>query len=172
MDDNNTNPYQTPSSAPEPAPEAGSTLLASRWKRFGGALIDGLIQLAIIGPMLYFSGTWDAMMENQGELDMVGTLTWFIVGEVIFLALQGYLLFNRQQTIGKLLLNMRIVGMEQEQVPAAKLYGMRYFLLHVASQVPVLNLIGIVDPLLIFRKDKRCLHDLLAGTQVIDTTAS
>ncbi|WP_328594054.1 RDD family protein [Alcanivorax sediminis] len=167
MQDNN-NPYQTPNAAPPLAHAEQDVPLATRGKRFFGALIDGLIQLAIIGPMVYFSGTWDEMMQSNGSLDLVGTLTWFIIGEVLFLALQGYLLFNRQQTIGKWLLNMKIVGMEQEQVPAGKLYGLRYLVLHVASQIPVVNLIGIVDPLLIFRKDKRCLHDLLAGTQVVD----
>jgi uncharacterized RDD family membrane protein YckC len=40
--------------------------------------------------------------------------------------------------------------------------------MHVIAQIPVLNLVMIIDPLLIFRKDKRCLHDLLAGTQVIE----
>lgn len=169
QDDNN--PYQTPGAAPAALATDNNQLLASRSKRFFGSLIDGLIQLAIIGPMIYFSGAWDNMMQNQGTLDIAGTLTWFIIGEVVFLALQGYLLFNRQQTIGKLLLNMKIVGMEQEGVSAGKLYGMRYLLFHVIGQIPLVNMLMIIDPLLIFRKDKRCLHDLLAGTQVVDSTA-
>lgn len=165
-----TNPYQMPGANPPPSATDDGLLLASRWKRFFGALIDGLISMAIIGPMLYFSGAWANMMET-GALDLVGTLTWFIIGEVVFLAVQGYLLFNRQQTIGKWLLNMKIIGMEKDDVPASKLYGMRYLLMHVLSQIPVLNLVMIVDPLLIFRKNKRCLHDQLAGTQVIETSA-
>ncbi len=62
---------------------------------------------------------------------------------------------------------MRIVGMEQDSVPAGKLYGLRYFVFHVLAQLPGINLIMIIDPLLIFRSDRRCLHDHLAGTQVI-----
>lgn len=161
-----TNPYQTPDA--QPSTGADSTApLAGRGQRLAGALIDGLIGMALIGPLFYFSGTWEALMQGQ-VMDLSTTLTWFIVGEVAFLAVQGYLLLNRQQTIGKWLLNMKIVGMEQDAVPAGKLYGVRYLLMHVIAQIPVLNLVMIIDPLLIFRKDKRCLHDLLAGTQVIE----
>ncbi|MCK0154023.1 RDD family protein [Alcanivorax sp. S6407] len=165
-----TNPYQTPSAQPSPGADS-TAALAGRWQRLAGAIIDGLISLAIIGPMLYFSGAWANMMET-GTLDLVGTLTWFIIGEVVFLAVQGYLLFNRQQTIGKWLLNMKIIGVEKDDVPAGKLYGMRYLLMHVLSQIPIINLVMIIDPLLIFRKDKRCLHDLLAGTRVIEAPQS
>ncbi|WP_197468815.1 RDD family protein, partial [Alcanivorax sp. HI0083] len=84
----------------------------------------------------------------------------------------GWLLFNRQQTIGKTILNMRIVGMEQDNVPAGKLYGLRYLVFHVLAQLPGVNLIMIVDPLLIFRSDRRCLHDHLAGTRVIQTQST
>ena len=112
------------------------------------------------------------MMANNGALDLTATLVWFIVGEVIFLALQGWLLFNRQQTIGKWLLGMKIIGMEQLDVPPGKLYGLRYLLFHVLAQVPGINLVMLVDPLLIFRSDRRCLHDLLAGTQVIQVPAT
>ena len=167
MTDSN-NPYQSPAADAQNPPSRDNPVLASRWHRFFGALIDGLVQGAIIAPIVFFSGTWADMMANNGALDLTATLVWFIVGEVIFLALQGWLLFNRQQTIGKWLLNMKIVGMEQDAVPAGKLYGVRYLLMHVIAQIPVLNLVMIIDPLLIFRKDKRCLHDLLAGTQVIE----
>jgi uncharacterized RDD family membrane protein YckC len=42
----------------------------------------------------------------------------------------------------------------------------------VLAQVPGINLVMLVDPLLIFRSDRRCLHDLLAGTQVIQVPAT
>ncbi len=63
---------------------------------------------------------------------------------------------------------MKITGMVDSKVPAGKLFGIRYFLMHVLAQIPGANLLLMADPLLIFRKDKRCLHDLLAGTQVVD----
>jgi len=39
----------------------------------------------------------------------------------------------------------------------------------LVSQVPqVGGLIGLVDILFIFGKERRCLHDLLAGTRVVN----
>ena len=171
MTDSN-NPYQSPAADAQNPPSRDNPVLASRWHRFFGALIDGLVQGAIIAPIVFFSGTWADMMANNGALDLTATLVWFIVGEVIFLALQGWLLFNRQQTIGKWLLGMKIIGMEQLDVPPGKLYGLRYLLFHVLAQVPGINLVMLVDPLLIFRSDRRCLHDLLAGTQVLQAPAN
>ena len=163
-----TNPYQPPSSEPASEPNASSAPLSSRWKRLFGAIVDTLVQVAIVGPFLYFSGAWNEMIQNNGNLDLTDTIGWFIAGEVAFLAAQGYLLFNRQQTIGKWLLNMQITGIVDSKVPASKLFGIRYFLMHVLAQIPGANILLMADPLLIFRKDKRCLHDLLAGTQVVD----
>ena len=168
-DETPSNPYQSPTTTAEPETTAGTVTLAGRGQRFLGALIDGLVQLAIVGPLVFFTGAWDAMMNSGGQLSLSTTLTWFIVGEVAFLAIQGWLLFNRQQTVGKWLLSMKIVGMDDAHVPAGKLYGLRYLLFHVLAQIPIINMLMIIDPLLIFRRDKRCLHDLLAGTQVIES---
>ena len=171
-DESPNNPYQAPDSTSQKPATPGSPALASRLYRFLGSIIDCLVQLVVIGPIIYFSGIWDAMMQGTGDISLATSAGLFIAGELIFLALQGWLLFNRQQTIGKAILNMRIVGMEQDNVPAGKLYGLRYFVFHVLAQLPGVNLIMIVDPLLIFRSDRRCLHDHLAGTQVIQTQST
>ena len=166
------NPYQAPDSTIQSQAKPDTPELASRLYRLLGALIDGLVQLLVIGPIIYFTGIWDALMQGNSDINLTTSIGLFIAGELIFLALQGWLLFNRQQTIGKIILNMRIVGMEQDNVPAGKLYGLRYFVFHVLAQLPGINLIMILDPLLIFRSDRRCLHDHLAGTQGIQTQST
>ena len=171
-DENPNNPYQAPGSNPQSPAKSNTPELAGRLYRLLGSIIDGLAQLLVIGPIIYFSGIWDAMMQSNGDINLTTSIGLFIAGELIFLALQGWLLFNRQQTIGKWLLGMKIIGMEQLDVPPGKLYGLRYLLFHVLAQVPGINLVMLVDPLLIFRSDRRCLHDLLAGTQVIQVPAT
>ncbi|EKF75377.1 hypothetical protein A11A3_03434 [Alcanivorax hongdengensis A-11-3] len=165
------NPYQAPGDDKAPAVVDDGPALASRWHRFFGAIIDSLIQGIILFPAMYFSGAWQSMMNNNGQLNLGTTAIWFVIGEVLFLVLQGWLLINRQQTIGKWLLNMRIVGTQQPEVPLGRIYGLRYLLFHFLAQIPLINLVMLVDALMIFRPDRRCLHDLAAGTRVIQTTA-
>lgn len=163
-----SNPYQAPAAATA-APD--DELLASRLKRLVAVIIDGLVQAAVVIPIMWVTGAWSQAMTGQGALDIGFAITWFLVGEAIFLLLQGWLLFSRQQTIGKMLMDIRIVGIQDTRVPAGQLYGVRYLLFHLLSQVPLLNLVVLVDVLMIFRRDRRCLHDLMAGTQVVDAPA-
>ena len=41
--------------------------------------------------------------------------------------------------------------------------------IHLISQVPFAGgFVGLADSLFIFRQDKRCIHDLIAGTKVVE----
>jgi uncharacterized RDD family membrane protein YckC len=43
----------------------------------------------------------------------------------------------------------------------------------VLQQIPVVNFIlPLLDALFIFREDRRCIHDLIAGTKVIQLDGS
>ena len=103
-DENPHNPYQAPDSTIQSQAKPDTPELASRLYRLLGALIDGLVQLLVIGPIIYFTGIWDALMQDSGDINLTTSIGLFIAGELIFLALQGWLLFNRQQTIGKIIL--------------------------------------------------------------------
>ena len=78
---------------------------------------------------------------------------------------QIVLLSKDGQTIGKKALHGRIVSVSTGQnggfVPNVLLRGWLNFLIGV---IPFYRL---VDVLLIFREDRRCIHDLIAGTRVI-----
>lgn len=176
MNEPDTGPEHTPAPNPYQAPTAATAapddeLLAGRGKRLAAVIIDALIQMAVVIPIMWVTGAWAQAMTGQAALDLGFTITWFLVGEAAFLAIQGWLLFTRQQTVGKMLLDIKIVGMQDTRVPPGKLYGARYLLFHIMAQVPLFNLILLVDALMIFRRDRRCLHDLIAGTQVIDAPA-
>ena len=48
------------------------------------------------------------------------------------------------------------------------LLGLRYMPWHLGSNLPFIGwLLGLVNILMIFRADRRCGHDLIAGTQVV-----
>jgi uncharacterized RDD family membrane protein YckC len=143
--------------------------LASRWKRLGGVLIDGAIMFCAVIPLVWLFVNIDLLAEDQ-EM----SLAWDIVISVlmwgIFLMLNGYLLAKYGQTIGKRIVGTRIVDYRTNKlVPLAKIFFWRYFAMGLAGDVPYVGvLIGLADPLFIFYDDKRCIHDLIAGTKVVD----
>ena len=143
--------------------------LASRWKRLGGALIDSVIAMAIIVPIMLSTGVLQKAF--SGDMMTVGEqAAFFIVGWVVFLTLNGYLLYKRGQTIGKVVVKTKIVDLNGNLPNFGKILILRYLILGLVAQIPLVGSIinGLVDPLFIFGKERRCLHDYIAGTRVVD----
>lgn len=162
------NPYRSPNAViAEPAGEE----LASRWVRLGAAFIDGIIMLVILMPIMYFGGYWRAATEAAAAGQQVGlgtTLLWGAVGFIVFLVVQGVPLNATGQTWGKRITGIKIVDLAGNKPPLGKLIGLRYLPIGVASNIPFIGpIISIVNVLLIFRADRRCGHDLIAGTRVV-----
>ena len=142
--------------------------LASLGKRLGGAMIDGVISMVIIVPIMLATGVLQRAFTGQG-MTIEQQATFFIIGWVVFLALNGYLLLNRGQTIGKVVVKTKIVDLDGNLPKFGKLIVFRYLILGIVAQIPLLgSLAGIVNALFIFGKERRCVHDHLAGTRVID----
>ena len=159
------NPYQAPDAVVADVDTDGE--LAGRGTRFGAAFLDSLILIAIMWPMMYVGGYWGAVASGQ-QPGLGMQLAWILVGMAIFVLVQGYPLHATGQTWGKRLLGIRIVDMQEQKPSLGKLLGQRYLPYHAISGVPMLGpLLALVNVLLIFRSDRRCGHDLIAGTKVI-----
>ncbi len=145
--------------------------LASRWARLGGSMVDGIVAIIILGPVMYFTGFWERAM--TGDVPISDTIIYGLLGRVVYLVLNGYLLSKRGQTIGKLVVGTRIISIETNEIlPLWKVFVVRYLPLAVSANLPIIGpLIVGIDSLFIFRKDKRCIHDFIAGTKVIKASA-
>lgn len=142
--------------------------LASLWARLGGAMIDGVISAAIILPIMMTTDILPRPSTEQG-MTMEVQATYFIFGMVVFLALNGYLLLKRGQTIGKVVVKTKIVDLDGNLPKFGKLILRRYLILGLVAQIPILGgIAGIVNALFIFGKERRCVHDHLAGTRVVE----
>jgi uncharacterized RDD family membrane protein YckC len=96
-----------------------------------------------------------------------------------YLLLNGYGLWRRGQTLGKRLLGIAIVparstggaGWSSDPAPLWKLICLRapFFPLLFLVIVPWVALLPLIDQLLIFGRQRRCLHDYLSGTVVVRT---
>ncbi len=162
----------TPASGlPASVPSAASLQLASRWLRLGAAILDSIIGGIFIAPgflMLFMAGVFSQPDSANPALLLAG----FVAvgsGFVLLMAIQIYLLVTRGQTIGKKFLGIKIVNFDDEANPGfVKVFLLRMFVNGLIGAVPFLGIFySLVDILFIFREDKRCIHDLIAGTKVV-----
>jgi uncharacterized RDD family membrane protein YckC len=154
------NPFQAPSS--ETATYDGPP--ASRWARLGAALIDGMIAIVITLPVMIALGY---ELGQRFVPTLRQSLVLFAAGTGGFLLIHGYLLAARGQTVGKAALNIRIVGLDGRLRPFGDLLLKRYLLVWVVTSIPFMKWVGLIDSLFVFRSDRRCVHDLIAGTKVV-----
>jgi uncharacterized RDD family membrane protein YckC len=142
--------------------------LASRASRLGARLLDGLIGLVILLPIMVLTGYFQRAMNNQ--VDIVEIALYTVGGFVLYVLLHGYFLATRGQTIGKMMVGVRIVDYESSTlVPLIKLLGLRDLPIMFVAVIPCIGpIVSLVDILYIFGAEQRCVHDLLAGTKVVD----
>lgn len=157
--------------------EAGADpTLAHPGMRLLAAMIDGLVE------SLCWLPTSQAVMKSLGGLLAAGQVTPQDLVEVLsnsmsrslpylagLILVQATLLTLRGQTIGKVFTGLRIVR-ARTGAPAGFVHAflLRGFLPRCLRHVPFIGLVfWFVDNCFIFRADRRCIHDLLAGTKVI-----
>ncbi|MCB1278504.1 RDD family protein [Prosthecobacter sp.] len=164
------NPYAAPiANVAVPTTGQGITL-ASLGQRLGAVMLDGLIQVVVLLPLIIPAG----MMDNKsgGEPSM-GMIISMAVGGIGLLALLIYnlvLLGTRGQTLGKKIVGTRIAIFPGGEKPGfAKAFLVRSFVVGIIGAIPLLGpLFSLVDICCIFRADHRCIHDMMAGTHVIE----
>ena len=95
-----------------------------------------------------------------------------------FLILNGYLLVTRGQSIGKVLTKIQVVDFKTGLLlPFLRIYVYRHLwtlpIVVVVVLIPgsiddlLLNVMVMIDVVLIFGENRRCFHDLLAGSKVV-----
>jgi uncharacterized RDD family membrane protein YckC len=173
------NPYAPPVADPEPpspaaAGDPGQFQLASRWQRLGAILLDGLLG-ALAGVPVYKS-LYIGSMAGQGRslnpfAPYLAAGKWGVVAAVLVLsvmALQAVLITRRGQSVGKILVGTRIVTLAGGKADFVHAVLLRTWLPAAVALIPgVGGLLSLIDGAFIFRSDKRCLHDLIAGTRVV-----
>lgn len=174
------NPYKSSDILEKQAPLAsGFFPLATRWQRFVGNFVDSILMILVaIVPYTGLLIAYGMFVDpSYLESDSIGPrhMQDFVVETVLvlicisgaFLALNGYLLTKRGQTIGKLLVKTRMVGDDDQLVPLGRVFLMRYLWLWIISMVPFGGLFALINAAAIFGDDRKCVHDKVASTKVI-----
>jgi uncharacterized RDD family membrane protein YckC len=152
------------------AMDDGKPVLASLEKRLGAALIDGLISAALlIGPMVLFFGSWTRYIvaaQTLGISFLIGTV---IFSSVVYVLVNGYLLAKNGQTVGKKLLNIKIVRTNGAAVDLKRVVLYRFLPARLVTLVPIIgNFLVLIEVLFIFRASRQCIHDQIADTIVVN----
>ncbi len=164
------NPYQAPSAHVEDLEaDVDEMELAGRGTRLGAVMIDSLIfmvpLLFAMLPMLFFAAKRGTEGFGVGAIisiavGLLGVLAIFVIDLVM--------LHRTGQTIGKRLLNVKIVRTDGSRAGLTRIFFLRLFVPGLIGGIPFVGAIfSLVDPLFIFQESRRCVHDLIADTMVV-----
>lgn len=166
---------------PVTAPLVNDSELAGRGTRLGAALIDRLLAALVALPGMVVMGP--AFMQiviaaGRGEDPDMEAISAgsFVLGALLaglgLLALfivQVWMLSTRGQSIGKRVLNIRIVLFRDNSNPGfLHAWLLRNLVPGLIGVVPYVGfLFVLVDLCFIFGEQRRCVHDYIAGTKVV-----
>lgn len=172
--------FAPPVAGAPPLLGAGATVdtqLGGLGARFGAAFVDGCLKVACSIPTGLAISKWvTENMQSGSKPDMTALLA--VVQTAVPLSypylavlavLQGVLIATRSQSVGKILLSLRIVrATDGGKSPFVRSFLVRSGVPAVIEYIPLVGgLFWLVDTCFIFRADRRCLHDLMAGTKVV-----
>ena len=164
-----SNPYAPPQAVVQDIADAGDRLVpADRGARLGASILDAFffglmvyapffIAVVIVGSVAKGDADGASTLLAAGLVGSVGFVVWLYV-TITFMKRSG-------QSIGKKLLNIKVVRSDGTAATLGRLIWMRNVLNWFISIVP---LYGIVDTLFIFGESRQCLHDKIADTIVIN----
>lgn len=145
---------------------------ASRGRRFLAYLIDQVCMFILIvgaGALLVFLFPEELIPIYQDEV----MVSWLGAGLylVFYSLVNGVPLHIKGQTLGKMLMKIRIIRMDQQKGGAWRFLGLRFMINQLIIAIPIAgNFYVLIDALFIFREDHRCIHDLIASTRVVNLT--
>lgn len=145
------------------------------WVIQGLAMVPGfmLIGLEAFRAIAVAARTGDFDFEGMDKGRVVAGLGTLAVAMLVLLVVQLWLLTTRGQTLGKLLVKIRIVRTtDGSRAGFIHSWLLREFVPALIGIVPIVGVLIrivyiIVDCCFIFREDRRCVHDFIAGTKVV-----
>ena len=166
------NPYQTPTASVETSVDESSFELAGRGARLAAVIIDALA----VGGVAAIAGIAAAIVIPQISHGGARppTIVWVILGAIMSFGILGILFYQcvllhrNGQTIGKKTLGLKVVRDDGSRCGLRRYVFLRGLPMWILGAIPLIGyIVGLVDPLLIFRESRQCLHDQIASTIVI-----
>jgi uncharacterized RDD family membrane protein YckC len=148
--------------------DGGKKPLAGRGTRLVAQIVDGVAALVAAIPAII--GVVTTQDKETLQLSTMGNVLVGVTG----IAMLGLLIYNLMliakegQTLGKKMMNIRVVRSDGSRAGFGRVFGIRMFVNGIITAIPLLgSLYALVDVLCIFKQDRRCIHDLMADTKVV-----
>ncbi|WP_254614363.1 MULTISPECIES: RDD family protein [unclassified Myxococcus] len=138
--------------------------LASRADRFLANLVDSIVVFVPFTVGLVMMALTEDLPGR--ELFSLVFLLGGVLGSLLLCGVQLYLAAKNGQSLGKRWRHIRVVRMDGSHVSLVRILLLRNLLPSILNQLLCVS--GLADALCIFREDRRCIHDYLADTQVIE----
>ncbi|KLV05495.1 hypothetical protein ABT56_10995 [Photobacterium aquae] len=143
--------------------------LASRWSRIGASVVDGLVLGIVLLPLAYFTGGFDGLSQTPPVEPSFGyKIVMAVLGFGLYCAVNWKMLKQSGQTVGKKVLNIRVVNIDGSPAKVQDLIFKRYAFMLFLVYIPFIGgLLNLVNLAMIFGKQRRALHDRVAKMRVI-----
>ena len=184
------NPYTPPVNQVEDPPIQSAVPSSHNYASLGARFLGKLIDVLIMIPLGLVIGVGYASVspppkviavEKTSDLFSMGA-TGYGYGETLLLAVLGIAAYigiqwtfwaSTGQSIGKKVMKTQVVNLDGSQASAKTIALKRYAIMSLIGNVPVAGgLVSLIGVLLIFRRDRNCLHDDIAKTRVVKFAAS
>ncbi len=171
---NPANPYAAPGAVVRDVHDDGDVVLASRLARLGASLLDSVIVLLplMLIALPAYQGYVARAQGAPAPDPALGSIAMGIMGLafIAFGIVQLVLLYRHGQTVGKKIVGIRIVRPDGGRASFPRLLFLRYLVPGLIGAIPLLGpLFSLVNVLFIFGEERRCLHDRIADTIVVNT---
>ncbi len=158
------NPYAAPTARIDDLTVLAANELASRSTRLGAAILDVLIFVVPVVVVMTFVGS-HVLAGNSASRGLLALVGFFALAVVI---VNLVFVFRSQQTIGKKICRIKVVRTDGSRCNPWRIILLRGCLTSLLGQIPLIGpLFSLIDALLIFGNDHRCIHDHFAGTIVV-----
>lgn len=141
----------------------GGLELASRGARLGAAILDSLIAMAVFLPLMFLFGAFNA--ERLGEAQGPGMfLIQNVLPTVVIVVYEALMLGAYGQTLGKMALKIKVVRADETPISGGQAWGRAVS----RGLMGLTQILGLIDSLMIFSKNRATLHDRIAKTAVVN----
>jgi len=160
------NPYAPPAAHVEDVDASPAGALATRGSRLAAAIVDVIVAMVVWGIVAVITPL--NIFRPDPTAGVTRNMLTAALGFVLFVAVHGYWLATQGQTLGKVVLKVRILRTDGSRASFARIVLARYLPTTVLASVPYIGPIyALVDSMVIFRESRSCLHDHIADTIVV-----